>query len=87
MPSCKGYNYVCNIVDCYSRFGFGKATKGKSAKEIAEIVLQYIYIFGPPRILQSDNGKEFRNSDLAEVVKQFEAIQMHGRPYHPQVKI
>ena len=84
MPMCKGYNYVCNIVDCYSRFAFGQATKGKTAIEIANIVMKYIYIFGAPRILQSDNGKEFRNKELEEVMKTFETKQMHGRPYHPQ---
>ncbi|XP_053398314.1 SCAN domain-containing protein 3-like [Mercenaria mercenaria] len=84
MPACRGYNYVLNIVDCYSRFGFGKALKSKTSKEVAEAVISFIYMYGAPRIVQSDNGREFKNSDLADVVMEFEAIQMHGRPYHPQ---
>ena len=72
------------MIILFQRYSFGKATKGKTANEIAHVVLNFIYLFGAPRILQSDNGKEFRNSDLAEVVEEFETKQMHGRPYHPQ---
>ncbi|CAG2216504.1 unnamed protein product [Mytilus edulis] len=84
MPCYKGFNYVCNILDCYSRFAFGCATKTKTAKEIADVVLKYIYLYGAPRILQSDNGKEFTNKDLEGVVEKFKSKQIHGRPYHPQ---
>ncbi|VDI64442.1 Hypothetical predicted protein [Mytilus galloprovincialis] len=84
MPCYKGFNYVCNILDCYSRFAFGCATKTKTAKEIADVVLKYIYLYGAPRILQSDNGKEFTNKDLEGVVEEFKSKQIHGRPYHPQ---
>ncbi|XP_076084159.1 KRAB-A domain-containing protein 2-like [Mytilus galloprovincialis] len=84
MPCYKGFNYVCNILDYYSRFAFGCATKTKTAKEIADVVLKYIYLYGAPRILQSDNGKEFTNKDLEGVVEEFKSKQIHGRPYHPQ---
>ncbi|CAC5418397.1 unnamed protein product [Mytilus coruscus] len=84
MPLHKGFQYICNIVDCFSRFAFGIACKTKSATEISKFVLSYIYLYGAPSILQSDNGKEFRNSHLTEVVIQFDTVQMHGIPYHPQ---
>ncbi|CAC5424979.1 unnamed protein product [Mytilus coruscus] len=84
MPPVKGYNYICNIVDCFSRLAFGDPLKGKFAKDVAELTLKYVYLYGPPRILQSDNGKEFTNVNLAEVVSIFKTRQIHGRPYHPQ---
>ncbi|CAC5402705.1 unnamed protein product [Mytilus coruscus] len=83
-PPVKGYNYICNIVDCFSRLAFGGPLKGKFAKDVAELTLKYVYLYGPPRILQSDNGKEFTNVNLAEVVSIFKTRQIHGRPYHPQ---
>ena len=61
MPAANGYNYICSGVDCYSRFAFGSPTKGKTAKEIADIMMKWIYVYGPPGILQSDNGLEFNN--------------------------
>ncbi|CAG2228361.1 unnamed protein product [Mytilus edulis] len=84
MPPSHGYNYICNIVDCYSRFAFGGCIKHKTAKEVATVILRFIYIFGPPRILQTDNGKEFNNEDLTEVMAEFKTRKINGRPYHPQ---
>ncbi|CAG2226112.1 unnamed protein product [Mytilus edulis] len=84
MPPSHGYNYICNIVDCYSRFAFGGFIKHKTAKEVATVILKFIYIFGPPRILQTDNGKEFNNEDLTEVMAEFKTRKINGRPYHPQ---
>ncbi|XP_076095375.1 uncharacterized protein LOC143066268 [Mytilus galloprovincialis] len=84
MPAVRGYTYACNIIDCYSRFAFGGPTKTKTAKEIADLILKYLYLLGSPRILQSDNGKEISNSNLADVIDVFKTRQIHGRPYHPQ---
>ncbi|GFN93908.1 Pol polyprotein [Plakobranchus ocellatus] len=84
MPPCNGYNYILNIVDCYSRFAFGAPIKEKRAKEIADATLHFIHLYGPPRILQTDNGIEFNNDDLAQVVADFKVRKMYGRPYHPQ---
>ena len=84
MPMQNGYNYILNIVDCFSRFAFGCAVKTKCAKEISESLLKFIYLYGAPRILQSDNGKEFNNYDLAAVIQEFKIKKMNGRPYHPQ---
>jgi hypothetical protein len=84
MPPCRGYNYICNIVDCYSRFAFGTCIKQKTAKEVSDVLLRFIYLFGPPRILQTDNGKEFNNADLTAVMEEFKTRHVNGRPYHPQ---
>ncbi|GFO10466.1 hypothetical protein PoB_003697100 [Plakobranchus ocellatus] len=56
----KGIN-ILNIVDCYSRFAFGAFTKGKTAREIAQSSLRLIHLYDPPRILKTDNGKEFNS--------------------------
>ena len=63
MPPSHGFNYICNVVDCYSRFAFGAPIKGKTAKEVADVLITKIYCFGSPRILQTDNGHEFNNSN------------------------
>ncbi|KAK3784447.1 hypothetical protein RRG08_039448 [Elysia crispata] len=79
-------NIYPNVVDCYSRFAFGAPTKGKSATEMADALLHfiYMYLYGTPRILQTDNGREFNNEDLTEVIRNFQVRKMNGRPYHPQ---
>ena len=84
LPSCGGYEYGCNIVDCYSRFAMDSAIKSKTAKEVCRVILDCIYSYGPPHILQTDNGKEFNNSSLTAVMGEMKALKMNGRPYHPQ---
>ena len=42
-------------------------------------------IFGAPQIIQSDNGKEFRNQVLASLKIIWPGIEViHGRPRRPQ---
>ena len=42
-------------------------------------------MFGAPYILQSDNGKEFRNAIVSSLKNQWPGLQIvHGRPRHPQ---
>lgn len=71
MPVVSGYSYVCNILDCYSRFAFGGPTKTQTGKEIADLILKILYLLGSPRILKFDNKKEFSNSNLADVFDVF----------------
>eukprot|EP00117_Sycon_ciliatum_P009847 scpid66238/ scgid11978/ len=68
LPSVRGFEYVCNIADCYSRFAMGAGIKSKSAKDVCAVVLKCIYAYGPPRILQTDNGREFNNASLSQVI-------------------
>ncbi|CAF2910323.1 unnamed protein product, partial [Rotaria sp. Silwood2] len=65
----------------------GYPLKTKEAEPVAEKLLQQFYWFGAPRILQSDNGKEF----VAKVIKDFkktwpDLIIINGRPRHPQTQ-
>lgn len=42
LPMQNGYNYIMNIVDCFSRFAFGGAVKTKSAMEVSKSLLKFI---------------------------------------------
>lgn len=37
--------------------------KQKTAKEVSDVILRFIYLFGPPTYLQTYNGNEFNNAD------------------------
>ena len=84
LPACRGYNYACNIVDCFSRFAMGGPIKSKSTTDVVEVFTSCAYQYGPPRILQTDNGREFNNSHLNAVIDELKAMKINGRPYHPQ---
>ena len=59
----------------------------KSAEEVAlNLVTKVFCYFGPPRILQSDNGREFVNMIIRKVVADWpgEVTIVNGRARHPQ---
>ena len=62
----------------------GGALKTKTMKEVCDMLLSCIYRYGSPRILQTDNGKEFNNGHLSAVMEELKTRKINGRPYHPQ---
>ena len=59
----------------------------KCAEEVAlNLVTKVFSYFGLPRILQSDNGREFVNAILRKVVEDWpgEVAMVNGRARHPQ---
>lgn len=79
-----GYAYVANMVDCFSRYSFTKAIKEKSAEEVLKFLQETFSVFGFPAILQSDNGKEFKNALISQFCNDNRVRMVHGRPRHPQ---
>ena len=64
-----GYTHILVIIDNFSRYACLYALKGVTALEVAANVLTHIGMFGCPQILQMDNGTEFINETVSEVVK------------------
>lgn len=63
LPETKeGYKRICVITESLSKFVFIRPIKSKYAEEISDVLLEYISIFGPPKIILSDQGKEFNNA-------------------------
>ena len=59
--------------------------RSKTATEVANSLFQIFFIFGVPYILQSDNGREFRNSLILAVKMMWPDMNLvHGRARHPQ---
>lgn len=55
------YHFVLTVIDHYSNFTIIYSQKTKEQGETARNVANYINIFGPPKIIQADNGSEFVN--------------------------
>ncbi|KAI1722104.1 integrase core domain-containing protein [Ditylenchus destructor] len=57
----------------------------KSAAEVATKLIEIFATFGAPKILHSDNGKEFANKIVSEVVSKWPQCKIvHGKPRHSQ---
>jgi hypothetical protein len=78
-----GYKGLLTIMDSSSKFARAYPIKSKTADEIALHLFNYISIFGPPRVILSDNGSEFVNSVVAELSHLFGVERAVTSPYHP----
>lgn len=79
-----GFSWILVIVDIYSKYGIARKLCSKSADNVCRELENVFYTFGPPTILQSDNGKEFSNTKVEELCKRFKIKFIHGRVKHPQ---
>lgn len=68
-----GYRYILTIVDIYSRYAWCIALKNKSGKQVAQAFKDLASKPPPhgrsPSVLVTDNGKEFLNKHLREVLE------------------
>jgi len=80
-----GFKYILHVRDHFSRFSWGKPLTSKEPVVIAGILFEIFCQFGPPIILQSDNGKEFTAHVIEKLVELWPSIKLvNGRPRHPQ---
>lgn len=67
-----GFRYILTCIDILSRFGWARPLKTKGGKEVAEAIED---IFKSdkriPKRLQSDQGKEFYNSEVKKVLDKY----------------
>lgn len=54
------YKYIMSVIDIFSRFVFLRPLKSKESAEVAENLRSIYNEHGPPEILQSDQGTEFK---------------------------
>ena len=79
----KTYRYVLVVLDVFSRSIFLRPLQSKSSTEVATHVIQIFSDVGPPRIVQMDQGNEFKGL-MEKVMDKFNIKIIHSRPYHPQ---
>lgn len=79
--------WILHCVDHWSKFNFAYAIESKHAVNVAEALNCHLFpYFGVPRILHSDNGREFINQVIEDLLQRWHSnIQLvSGRPRHPQ---
>ncbi|CAF1154641.1 unnamed protein product, partial [Brachionus calyciflorus] len=76
----EGYIGILVIIEFLTNFPYAKPMKSKSAKEIADILIEYISIFGP----FSDQGKEFLNQIMKELKNNLGFEHIVTSAYNPR---
>jgi transposase InsO family protein len=77
-------NKFFRYVDCFSKYAWAVPIKDKAGATIADSLQAIFFVEGPPKILQSDNGLEFKNAEVRALCARFNIEQRFGREYRPQ---
>ena len=56
-----GNQYICVMVDYFTKWAEAYPLKSKTAEEVTNCILDWFYKFGAPKRLLTDQGSEFRN--------------------------
>ncbi|XP_053392159.1 SCAN domain-containing protein 3-like [Mercenaria mercenaria] len=78
------YKYILQIIDVYSRYILPQPLKSKKSTEIAAVLEKTIMQNGAPKIIQCDNGPEFKGQKMDQMMEKHGVEVIHGRPYYPQ---
>ena len=82
--SATEYRYVLSCVDHFSKYKWTELVKNKEGITIAEKLEYFFNYYSPPKILQTDNGREFENSSVRALCQRKNVKFIHGSPYHPK---
>ena len=81
------FNWIGHVLDCFTKFHILFPMKTKGAHEVADNLATHVFsYFGMPYLLQSDNGCEFVNAVIKDLLTNWEGLckTINGRPRHPQ---
>ncbi|SAL96045.1 hypothetical protein, partial, partial [Absidia glauca] len=82
--SLKGNTWLLVMVDVCTRFSILRALPDKRSDTIIHMLIQVFGDFGYPRIIQSDNGREFKNQFFERLHKAMGIDRRFSTPYHPR---
>jgi hypothetical protein len=81
------YKYVLHGICHFSKFTMVEPLKQKGMDDVYICLRRWFNMFGLPAIAQSDNGKEFINHIINELMKNNSIEYRHGQPYTPQTQV
>ena len=67
----KGYKYILNCIDIFSRFARALPLKSKNGQEVAKALAKWFKHDVHPRNVQTDLGKEFYNQHVSALFKKY----------------
>ena len=80
----EGYNGIIVFTEYLSKFPQAYPICSKSAEEMAEKFFDYISLFGPPKVIITDQGKEFWNKTIEALSNLTGVERVVTSSYHPQ---
>ncbi|XP_049328588.1 gypsy retrotransposon integrase-like protein 1 [Astyanax mexicanus] len=80
----QNHQYICVIIDYCTRWTQAYALKSKSAEEVTQSILKFVYQFEVPKRILTDQGREFVNAINSQVCEVLGIRRSLCAPYHPQ---
>ncbi len=81
--SVDGYQFILTIVDVFTGYTILRPLKTKQQEEVAQALWLVMTEYGTMKILQSDNGKEFVNQVMKQLMKLYGVDRRTITPFHP----
>ncbi|KAG1121633.1 hypothetical protein G6F42_012242 [Rhizopus arrhizus] len=79
----RGNNYILVAMDLFSRFIVLRALPNKTATTVAKEIVSIFSLFGYPKVLSHDNGKEFSSQLLESIATNAQIEQRLSLPFCP----
>lgn len=80
----RGVNYILVLIDICTGFVILRALQTKAALEVARALWQIFADYGIPKIIQSDNGSEFKNKVINSLSSLMGVDHRLVAPYNPR---
>ncbi|XP_030271730.1 uncharacterized protein LOC115581049 isoform X3 [Sparus aurata] len=85
MPKTKGGNQFLLTIMCAStRFPEAIPLRRITAPVISKALLKFFSVFGLPKVIQTDQGTNFKSKVFAQVLKTLSIKHVTSSPYHPE---
>ena len=81
-----GYKWILVVIDIYSKYMHAYSLMDKSAASVVTAMRALFMDELAPAILQSDNGREFKNAAMRELCAEYNVALVHGRARYPQAQ-
>ncbi|KAG7360893.1 integrase core domain containing protein [Nitzschia inconspicua] len=78
-------NWILVLKDHYTKLSYCEPIPRKRPIFVAEVLCRIFGLIGPPKILQSDNGKEFTAKEVIDAIRELDEdiYAVFGRPRKP----
>lgn len=80
----KQNKYILSIQDNLTKFIYLHTLKNKEATFVVTHLIHFVSLFGIPKVMLSNTGKEFDNELMTLLMEVFNIDHIFITPYHPQ---
>ena len=81
----RGNNYILTIIDCFTRYAIAIPLPDQSSSVIVSAIIANLStVYGTPRSILTDQGKNFESAEFLEFCNLFRIHKLRTTSYHPQ---